>query len=257
MIGIDGEIVEAVRTGVDGLANDYELLGLGVVRQAQQDIAHDGEHDDVCADAEREGKKGGRAEGRASPQLSKCEPQFAEKSMHGRDCLLLRPSHRCGAETEGDKLSRDRFLLRNAVVDARFLPKDSGAAKCGLSRISGCLVNDERRWAVHERATVAESGQSEGTVLLCRAGLQPAERVACPDAHGGCSGDERPVEERLDRVAQRRIATRENAEAFDSRGTDHVASVFAELPEDFSSEANVCRCAGGARDDEAKMPAGA
>ncbi len=125
------------------------------------------------------------------------------------------------------------------MVDARFLPKDSGAAESGLSRVSGCLVNDERRCAVHECAVVAGSGQSEGTVLLCRAGLQPAKRVACTDTHGGCSGDERPLEERLDRVAERRIATREQAEAFDSRGTDHVAFVLAELPEDFSSEADV------------------
>ena len=130
VIGIDGEIVEAVRTGVDGLANDYELLGLGVVRQAQQDVAHDGEHDDVCADAEGEGKKSGRAKGRASAQLSKCEPQFAEKSVHDRDCLLLCTRHCCRVQTEGDKLARDRFLLRNDEVNARFLPKSAGAAEC-------------------------------------------------------------------------------------------------------------------------------
>jgi hypothetical protein len=141
------------------------------------------------------------------------------------------------------------------VVDARFLPKDSGAAECELSRISGCLVNDEWRCAVHECAVVTESGQSDGTVLLCRAGLQPAERVACTDAHGGCTGDERPVEERLHRVAKRRMATREQPEAFDSGAADDIAFVFAELPENFSSEADVCRCAGGACDDEAEMPA--
>src|ERR1700722_3666229 len=88
VVGVDGE------TGVGRIAADYvlaedrELLGLGVVRQAQQHVAHDGEHDDVCADAEGESKKSGRAEGRASAQLTKCEAQFAEKSVQA--CLLLR-----------------------------------------------------------------------------------------------------------------------------------------------------------------------
>jgi hypothetical protein len=65
------------------------------------------------------------------------------------------------------------------------------------------------------------------------------------------------MEEGLDRVAQRRIATRKQAETFDSGAADDIAFVFAELPEDFSSEADVGRCTGGARDDEAKVPAGA
>ncbi len=66
MVGVDGEIAEAVRAGVNLLAHDDELLRLRVVRHAEQHVAHDGKHDDVGADAEGEGKKSGRAESRAA-----------------------------------------------------------------------------------------------------------------------------------------------------------------------------------------------
>ncbi len=95
VVGIDGEIAEAVRAGRDVLPQDDELLRLRVVRQAQKHVAHDGEHDDGGADAEGESKKGGRAESRASPQLTHSETQFAEKSVHDKDCLLLQPGYRC------------------------------------------------------------------------------------------------------------------------------------------------------------------
>ena len=67
------------------------------------------------------------------------------------------------------------------------------------------------------------------------AGLQPAERVARADTHGGCSADERLMEKWLDRVAYGRIATREQTETFDGGSANDVAFVFTELPEDFGS----------------------
>ena len=76
------------------------------------------------------------------------------------------------------------------------------------------------------------------------AGLQPAERVARADAHGGCSGDERLMEKWLDPVAQGRISTREQTQTFDSGSADDVAFVFTELPEDFGSESDLLVSAG-------------
>ncbi len=66
MVGVNGKIAEAVGAGVNLLAHDDELLRLRVVRHAQKHVAHDGKHDDVGADAEGQGKKSGRAEGRAA-----------------------------------------------------------------------------------------------------------------------------------------------------------------------------------------------
>ena len=71
------------------------------------------------------------------------------------------------------------------------------------------------------------------------AGLQPAERVARADTHGGCSADERLMEKWLNPAAYGWVATREQAETFDGGSADDVAFVFTELPEDFGSEADV------------------
>jgi hypothetical protein len=95
MVGVDRQIAEAVRPGMDFLAQRDELLRLYVIGHAQQHVAHDGEHDDVGADAEGEGKKSGRAESRTSAQLTNGKAQLAEKSVHGRDVLLMRPGNRC------------------------------------------------------------------------------------------------------------------------------------------------------------------
>jgi hypothetical protein len=87
--------------------------------------------------------------------------------------------------------------------------------------------------------------------------LQPVECVARADAHGGCAAKERLVKEWFDASAQRAVAVRQQAEAFDGGAADNIALVFGELPENFGSQANLLRCAGGVGDDEAEMPTGA
>ena len=82
MVGVDRHVHVGSLSGKNVFTNDDELLRLRVIRQAKQDIAHDGEHDNVRADAEGEGKKSGRAEGRTAAQLAKCEAQFAEQPVH-------------------------------------------------------------------------------------------------------------------------------------------------------------------------------
>jgi hypothetical protein len=83
MVGVDGHVAEAVRTGVYCLTNHDELLRLRVVREAEQDVPYHGEHEDVGADAEGEGKKSGRAKRRAATQLANSKTEFAEKPVHG------------------------------------------------------------------------------------------------------------------------------------------------------------------------------
>jgi hypothetical protein len=122
--------------------------------------------------------------------------------------------------------------------------------------LPGGLVSSSGSRAVHGRESVTESGHLKRTTLVCRARLQPAECVARADAHGGCAGDERLMEEWVDGVSECRIATCEQAEAFDSGGADDVAFVFGELPENFGGKSDVRWRASGARNNEAEMPAG-
>lgn len=63
------------------------------------------------------------------------------------------------------------------------------------------------------------------------------------------------MKEGLDGVAERWVTARQQAQALDGGAADDVALVFAELPEDLGGEADLPRCSGGARGDEAEMPA--
>ena len=109
--------------------------------------------------------------------------------------------------------------------------------------------------AVRGCAGVTEFGHLKAASGLAMAGLQPAEGFACADLHGARAGDEGLFQEGLDSVAERGIAARQQAQAFDGRAADDVALVFTELPEDFSGEADLLRSACGAGGDKTEMPA--
>jgi hypothetical protein len=105
MVGVDGQVHVTGLAGLDIFAHNDKLLRPCVVRRAEQHVAHDGEDDDIGADAEGEGKKSGRAESRAPAQLTKCKAQFAEKSVHG-EFLLLPAASLPWRTPSGDTLAR-------------------------------------------------------------------------------------------------------------------------------------------------------
>lgn len=155
----------------------------------------------------------------------------------------------------GDKLARGRFLLRNDLVNARSLPKERVRQSADFQALPRCRVDWVGTCVVHVCARVTESGQSAWLLRCIR--LQPAECVACADAHGGCAGEQRLVEKGLDGAAQRGVAARQQAQAFDCGAADDVAFVLRELPQDFSGETDLLRRAGRAGGDQTEMPAGA
>src|ERR1700720_218957 len=125
-----------------------------------------------------------------------------------KDCLLLQPGYRCrdhrSLETSFRATAFSLGMLVKVHVSCRTTP---ARLSSDYQALPGGLVSSSGLRAVHGRERVTESGHLKRMTLLCRARLQPAECVARTDAHGGCAGDERLMEEWLDRIAECRIAT--------------------------------------------------